>query len=56
MLNLFYKKTKNTSRDMSNAEKLNIYSETVKDGVSLDHASSKTNNGETRHYPPATKE
>ena len=50
MLNLFDKKTKNTSRDIS---KLNFFSDTAKDtGLT-----SNTNiNGETRHYPPATQE
>ena len=47
MLNLFDKKTKNTSFDFS---KLNFFSGQAKD------KSNKNVNGDTRHYPPATKE
>lgn len=50
MLNLFDKKTKNTSPDISNAKSLNFFS-----GTALD-TTNKNNIGETRHYPPATKE
>jgi hypothetical protein len=50
MLNLFDKKTKNTSPDLS---KLNFFSATAKDtGLTTN----KNIKGETRHYPPATKE
>jgi len=44
MLNLFNKKTKNTSPDLS---KLNFF---------MNDISILNNEGETRHYPPATKE
>lgn len=47
MLNLFDKKTKNTSFDFS---KLNFFSGQAKD------KSNENVNGDTRHYPPATKE
>ena len=50
MLNLFDKKTKNSSPDIS---KLNFFSATAKDTALT---SNKNINGETRHYPPATKE
>jgi len=44
MLNLFNKKTKNTNPDLS---KLNFF---------LDDISNKSNEGVTRHYPPANQE
>jgi hypothetical protein len=50
MLNLFDKKQKNTSPDISNVGALNFFSATAKDNTN------KNNIGETRHYPPATKE
>jgi hypothetical protein len=50
MLNLFDKKTKNTSPDISNTRALNFFSDTAKD------ITNQNNIGETRHYPPATKE
>jgi hypothetical protein len=50
MLNLFEKKSKNTSPDIS---KLNLFNATAKDSALT---SNKNINGETRHYPPATKE
>ena len=56
MLNLFDKKTKNSSLDISNAGALNFFTGTAKDTRALRDASNKNNIGETRHYPPATKE
>lgn len=49
MLNLLDKKTKNTSAEISNALALNFFSAHAFDN-------NKNNNGESRHYPPATKE
>ena len=48
MLNLFDKKTQNTSPDISNERALNFFSDSA--------FASNNNIGETRHYPPATKE
>lgn len=48
MLNLFHKKSKNTSQDVLNARAFNFF--VANDVIT------KNNQGETRHYPPATKE
>lgn len=50
MLNLFDKKIKNTSFDISNTRALTFFSDTAND------ITNQNNIGETRHYPPATKE
>lgn len=50
MLNLFDKKTKNTSIDISNDGAVKFFTDTTND------VASNNNIGETRHYPPATKE
>jgi len=58
MLNLFEKKTKNNSFDLSNAKGLNFFSDTALDISNKEKAPALKKNvmGETRHYLPATKE
>jgi hypothetical protein len=55
MLNLFDKKTRNISFVANASKKLNFFTGTAQE-ISNENTEKKNQVGETRHYPPATKE
>ena len=55
MLNLFDKKTRNTSFVANESKKINFFTGTAQE-ISNENREKNNNLGETRHYPPATKE
>lgn len=55
MLNIFDKKTRNTSFVANGSKNLNFFTGTAQE-ISNENREKNNNLGETRHYPPATKE